>query len=194
MQIGKLTRAALFASAVALQAVPAMAAHRPAEDGEFPIKLAPSKADWHTFIQATEAERRKLWGYQTSRGRHLGDWSWGWRLGWVRVCGRSEAPYCGGVLQEALLDKAVVVRAEAASALGRLYEHTANPAVVRVLAGAYPNSRNWRHGKPLFVQQRILYALHQIGGAAALEAGAALAGQEKAAVTYWHQLDQSKAW
>jgi HEAT repeat protein len=98
------------------------------------------------------------------------------------------------VLQEALLDQAAVVRAEAASALGRLYEHTANPAVVRVLTGAYSNSRNWRHGKPLFVQQRILYALHQIGGAAALEAGAMLAGNEKAAVTYWHQLDQSKAW
>ena len=192
MQLGKILRTALFCTSTAVFTVAARPPGRPADDGEFPMKLAPSRPDWQTFMQASDESRLKLWTYQTNRGRHLHDWSWGWRLGWVRACGRSEATFCAGVLQEALLDKAVVVRAEAASALGRRYEQSANPAVVRLLAEAYGNSRNLRRGKPLFVQRRILYALHQIGGDSALELGGTLAATDPSAMAYWQHLGETE--
>ncbi len=192
MQIGKIMTTALFCTLTAVFAAAARAPARPADDGEFPMKQAPSTPDWQTFMQANDADLIKLWTYQTKRGRHLHDWSWGWRLGWVRVCGRSEAIFCTGVLQEALLDQAVVVRAEAASALGRKYEHSANPAVVRILAEAYGNSRNLRRGKPLFVQRRLLYALHQIGGDGATLLGGTLAATDPSMVAYWQHLAQAE--
>jgi len=156
--------------------------------GQFNIAREPSRPDWRYFIRAPEAAREQLWTYQVKHGRHLGEWSWGWRLGWVRVCGRSDRPYCAAVLREALFDKALVVRAEAATRFGRLFEHTGNPQVVDLLAKAFRNSRNLRHGKPLYVQSRILFAMRQVGGEHALATGQALAASQPQAAAYWQKL------
>lgn len=154
----------------------------------FNIKNEPQPADWRYFIKASEPERERLWAYHAGKGVKLGGWAWGWRLGWIRVCGASEKTYCQEVLTQALFDKALVVRAEAATRFGRRYEGTANDAIVSVLAKAYKNPRNIRHGKPLFVQQRILFALHRIGGTRARAEGQALAAAHTDSRAYWARL------
>lgn len=170
-------------------AAPARAKDNPQVPLEgFNIAAEPSRADWRYFVRSPEPNREKLWAYHVTQGKHLKDWSWGWRLGWVRVCGASHRPLCVEILREALGDKAVVVRAEAATRMGRLYEGSGDEAVVTLLAQAYRNSRNLRHGRPLFVQSRILFAIHQIGGDAALATGRALADAHPEARGYWAKL------
>lgn len=155
----------------------------------FDIKKSPQTADWRYFIKASEPERERLWTYHEGRGVGLGQWAWGWRLGWVRVCGASERPICQKILGAALFDKALVVRAEAATRFGRRYEGTADDAIVSLLAKAYRNPRNVRNGKPLFVQQRILFALHRVGGERARSEAAALAAGNAESKSYWARLD-----
>lgn len=155
---------------------------------ELPIGQEPSKADWRYFLKAREADREKLWRYHLAAGRTLASWSWGWRLGWVRACGESKAKFCRTVLEQALVDKALVVRAEAATRLGRLHEGTEDAKVVGMLADEYRDARNFRRGAPLFVTERILFALHQVGGEQAHKAGDRLAASHKTSKAYWAKL------
>lgn len=148
----------------------------------------PHGSDWRYFIKASEGDRQKLWDYHTKAGHAFGQWSWGWRLGWVRSCAASKAEFCGKIMRAALTDKALVVRAEAATRLGRRYDGTADGTVVALLADAYRNEKNTRNGAPLFVQERILFALHQIGGQQAEKAGARLAATHKQTAVYWKKL------
>ena len=173
--------------------IPATAFANGSKALEFNLNSAPARPDWQYFIQAPEAERERLWLYQTARGKHLRDWSWGWRLGWVRVCGKSQRPFCGTVLKEALFDRALVVRAEAATRIGRLYEGSHRSDVVKLLSAAFRDVRNRRHGKPMFVQTRILYALRQIGGSEALRVGQQLANDHPLVRSYWEKLERTHA-
>jgi hypothetical protein len=157
----------------------------------FDIKREPSRADWRYFIRAPDASREQLWAYHTANGRHLKDWAWGWRLGWVRVCAESSRPICGEVLDQALFDRALVVRAEAATRLGRRYSGSGDQAVVARLVSAYRDARNLRHGKPMFVQDRIMFALHEVGGDAAQAAAASLTASDPVARRYWSRLEQA---
>ena len=153
------------------------------------ISKEPTPADWRYFIKAAEGERERLWTYHTARGTQLGQWAWGWRLGWVRACGQSARAYCLEVLRQGLFDKALVVRAETATRIGRRFEGTGSPEAVDWLVKAYGNPRNLRRGKPLFVQPRILFAIRRVGGAAALAAGERLASVHPDAKAYWARLD-----
>lgn len=148
----------------------------------------PKKADWRYFVKAAEADRERLWEHHVKAGRKLGAWSWGWRLGWVRTCSESKAAFCRDVMDQALADKALVVRAEAATRLGRRYEGSGEQAVVSALADAYRNDKNSRNGAPLFVQERILFALHQVGGSQALTAGGRLSAMHPDTKAYWRKL------
>jgi hypothetical protein len=148
----------------------------------------PKKADWRYFMKASDGERKKLWEYHEKAGHKLGQWAWGWRLGWVRACGESKEAYCEKLLQAALFDKALVVRAEAATRFGRRYDGTKNAGIVSLLADAFRNKENVRNGAPLFVDERILFALHQVGGEQALKAGTRLAAQYPATAAYWKKL------
>jgi len=179
---------------LALLATPAVANERKALKAleQFDIALEPSPADWRFFLKSPEGARAQLWQYHQKRGKGLGHWAWGWRLGWVRVCGTSTAAYCGAVLRDALFDKALVVRAEAATRVGRRFAGKADAGAVKLLAEAYKNPKNLRGGRPLFVQNRILFALKQIGGAAALAEGEALSGQHAAMKTYWAALARAE--
>lgn len=181
---------ATLALPLAASAPTAKAAPSAAISQEFDLHSEPGPPDWRYFIQAPETEREKLWLYQVERGKHLKHWSWGWRLGWVRVCSRSQRAYCGGVLREALFDKALVVRAEAATRMGRQFEGSERQDMIDLLARAYQDVRNRRRGKPMFVQTRLLYAIHQIGGSHARSTGAKLAGEHELVRSYWQKLER----
>lgn len=128
----------------------------------FDIRTEPSQSDWRFFMRWTEQERLKLWQKHLGQGKYLKDWHWGWRLGWVRSCANSKSAVCTELLINALLDRALVVRAEAASRLGNLYASTGNSKIIAMLEQAFKNKANVRGGHPLFIQQRILYALHLV--------------------------------
>ena len=87
-----------------------------------------------------------------------------------------------------LYGKGPVVRAEAATRFGRLFERTGDKVVAGLLEKAYRNPRNSRGGRPLFVQQRILYALHVIGGAEGAGRGQRLASGHPETKVYWARL------
>jgi hypothetical protein len=95
-------------------------------------------------------------------------------------------------MDAALHDQALVVRAEAATRIGRKFEATQNRAVIDLLAGSYRQPRNTRHGKPLFIQQRILFAIHRIGGSEAEKMGLRLAESHPVSLAYWNKLTGSK--
>lgn len=154
----------------------------------FDISTEPKPADWQYFHHLTQTERRELWRYQENRGKELKDWSWGWRMGWIRACTLNGEKYCHKILEAALFDKAMVVRAQAASALGEKYEKTGNAAAIALLDKAYQNPLNNRHGKPLFVQYRILFAIRQIGGEASEKIGLRLTKSGPETATYWNNI------
>ena len=156
------------------------------------IRKEPHPADWRYFLKSSETERERLWTYHQNRGVHLGGWSWGWRLGWVRACGASDRRMCQAIMREALFDRALVVRAEAATRIGRRYEGTGSLEIIETLAKAYADPRNVRHGKPLFAQSRILFALRMVGGMQALAKGASLAASHPESQSYWARLDAAE--
>lgn len=191
MRLGQERLGLIFAAALlSLPAAPGLA--KPKETLEnFDIKKEPAKADWRYFLKAPEASREQLWTYHSSQGRQLKDWAWGWRLGWVRACADSTREQCGQIMRQALGDKALVVRAEAATKLGRRFEGSKDAKVVDLLAQAFQNKGNSRNGKPLFVQNRILFALYQIGGDEALARGGKLAAGHALTRSYWTRLIQA---
>lgn len=161
----------------------------PSEDAmAFDLHSSPTAADWRYFIRAGEKDRERLWTTQAALGAKFGDWAWGWRLGWVRTCAASERPYCAEIMKSALADRALVVRAEAATRLGRRFEGTGYTAVLGLLAQSYAGSRNLRHGQPLYVQHRILFAIHRIGSKAGTDLGERLAATHPQTRTYWQKL------
>lgn len=155
----------------------------------FDIKAEPSRADWQFFMRANENNRMLLWKKHLKRGKHLKDWSWGWRLGWVRSCAQSKQHTCHQLLAEALFDRALVVRAEAASRLGNLYAGSANNKIIGLLERAFTNKSNTRGGHPLFIQQRILYALHLIGDPSQKNQAKKLAALHPDTREYWRRLE-----
>lgn len=163
---------------------------KPAKVPVFSIEISPSGEDWRYFHQMLPASRAELWQDHKNNKKTLKDWSWGWRLGWVQSCIKDKAPYCNAIIRDALKDKALVVRAEAATQIGRAYEGTGNPAMIRALTDAYNNTRNLRRGKPMYVQRRILYAIKQIGGGQASATGLRLASENAATNDYWKKLNR----
>ena len=154
----------------------------------FNISAEPTKTDWQYFLDADPHFRSSLWQYQNQRGKDLKDWSWQWRLGWVRACTDSNEHYCAKIFTAALSDKAVVVRADAATRLGRRFEGTGNTWATNALVQAYQNPKNSRHGSPLYVQQRILFSLKQIGGSKANAAGGRIARAHPGSAAYWEKI------
>jgi hypothetical protein len=99
-----------------------------------------------------------------------------------------EEAFCREVLLKGLHDKALVVRAEAATVMGNRFEASEDQELIKELTASYKNPRNLRGKHPLFVQYRILFALHQIGGSAAQTRGAELAALHPQTMNYWQKL------
>jgi hypothetical protein len=152
------------------------------------ITKEPTPKDWKRFMKQSEKKRFKMWKYFSAKGAKLGSWSWGWRIGWVRTCTFSKARFCGDILKAGLFDDAVVVRSETAVRMGNRYENSKNKIAIDLLKKAYMNKRNHRRGKPLFVQNRILYSIRQIGGEHAMTAGRRLAKAHPMSESYWNRL------
>lgn len=154
----------------------------------FDIQHEPSAADWQRFFKLPPRQRAALWQRHADEGKKLSQWSWQWRLGWIKTCSVSGEEYCNGILKAGLDDPAMVVRAEAATALGKKFEGSHSRPVVDLLTAAYGRKENIRNNKPLYVQERILFALHQIGGAHALRQAKKLANHHKQTSQYWSKL------
>jgi len=154
----------------------------------FDIHMEPSPADWRYFIRASDKDRENLWTTHVLQGVKLGDWSWGWRLGWVRACSTSPREFCRDILATALFDRALVVRAEAATRLGRRLEGSGDQPTMDLMARSYRESPNLRHGRPLYVQHRILFAIHRIGGPYAADLGLKLSTSHLETKSFWQKL------
>ena len=151
----------------------------------------PSTDEWRHFHQMSDSKRLALWKFQTSRGFNLGSWAWQWRIGWIRQCEKPEAmpSVCPGLLTAGLKDDAMVVRAEAATILGRRFEKNPKKSVIDDLSLAFGDPRNQRGGEPLFVCGRILEALRKIGGKRAVNTATKLAAMKPATKAYWDKLN-----
>lgn len=149
---------------------------------------APQLNDWRFFQDMKDGERETLWKHHVRQGLALKDWIWGWRMAWVKACTFAKEEYCQTLLETALADDAMVVRAEAATRLGERFEGKQDVRVIATLAEAFKNPRNSRNGKPLYVQQRILFAIKQIGGSHGDHVGTELTKNDKQATTYWRAL------
>ena len=158
------------------------------QEPSFDISKAVTKEDWAFFMQSNARWKKQLWHYHWKRGKSLGDWSWTWRSAWLQFCGRESQKWCFEILQAALFDKALVIRAKAAQMWGRLYSGTGNPKVGGLLEKAYRLKTNNRNGKPLFIKKRILFALKTIGGDENLSKGRILASSDAQMLDYWEKL------
>lgn len=154
----------------------------------FDIGVQPRKADWQFFMSAAPAWQEGLWQYYKTRNQRLRAWAWGWRLAWVKACAKLESSCCQEILSDGVLDQALVVRAEAAKTIGRRFKKSQNKEALRLLASAYRNKANLRHGRPLYVQRYILYAIRQIGGELGLDQGLQLASSHPETKRYWEKL------
>lgn len=185
-----LTLPALYCR-VALAAISPGSAPRAAQTAEtFNIAAEPMPSDWKYFLNAPASFRQGLWQYNIERGKELKHWAWQWRLGWVRACTESADQYCQQIFKAALSDRAVVVRADAAARLGRRFAGTSNSWAAGLLLAAARDPRNLRHGQPLYIQQRILFALKQIGGSKNLLAAETIARANKKSAAYWDKLNR----
>ncbi len=160
-------------------------------DGTLDIKEAPSKKTWQYFLALDHSSHQQIWQIHKSGGATLKDWSWTWRLAWLKVCSRDTRSPCEEILRLGLRDPAMVVRARAAEIFGLLFEGTGDQTLVRELASVYDLSGNSRHGKALAVRYRILNAINQIGGADAKVLGEKLASSEPSTLSYWRKLQKS---
>lgn len=158
----------------------------------FDIAAEPTKADWSYFHKLRPAQRSALWNENIQKGVAFSSWHWGWRIGWLKACRYDRANYCEVILRKALFDRALVVRAEAATSLGIRYRGSKNKHLVRLLARSYKNKRNYRKGKALFVQDRILQAIHQIDGKEAQKVGRRLAVAHPRTKELWLDLNSMK--
>lgn len=154
------------------------------------ISSPPSKAEWQHFNRMNQAQLTKLWNYQVARGhKNLGAWAWQWRLGWLRQCvGQAIPKICAELLDQGLKDDAMVVRAEAATTIGIIYRGRPKERIIKNLEKSFMDARNVRHGSPLFVCDRILGALQNIGGELADETATRLANRYPATAEYWAKL------
>ncbi len=157
---------------------------------EFEVSKEPQTRDWQSFHKANPAFRAELWKYHQKRQIQFKDWAWGWRMGWVRACSHDPQGYCADILEKALSDKALVVRAEAATQLGRIFDNTKNENFSNLLVLSLDNRKNFRHKKPLFVQQRILFAIKQIGNEKAIKQSEIVSKRHPDLAAYWTKISK----
>lgn len=149
---------------------------------------SPAKKDWQTFMKMSEVEHNNLWNTLRKKGLAFEKLSWEWRTGWIQVCTRRSSKLCGHILQWGLFDRALVVRAESASAMGERFSGTAHAPALRLLSTAYAVQQNKKGKDPLYVQFRILHAIQQIGGTESRTLGHKLAHSSPATARYWTRL------
>jgi hypothetical protein len=161
-----------------------------ASETKFKIDVPPTAAEWQHFNRMNAAQLKRLWSYQENRGfKGLGDWAWQWRMGWMRRCSEGSMPeLCTNLILQGLKDEAMVVRAEAANTIAVIYRGKPDPTIIKELSNAYADPRNVRNGSPLFVCDRILSALHNMGGPLADTTAIRLANKFPTTAAYWSKV------
>lgn len=155
----------------------------------FKVESHPSSAEWRFFMSASNKWRMRLWKAQVALGKSFHDWSWEWRIGWLKTCVSSQSlNWCEKRLSEGLSDKALVVRAEAVSAIAKRWWGSGNIKMREKLVSAYRNKANMRGGKPLYIQKRILFAILRLGGDGYRETAERLAATNEETKEYWKKL------
>ncbi len=156
----------------------------------------PSKIEWSRFMDLSRQEAEALWNDQSHKGTRLANWDWKWRLGWVKLCASKnpgQPDFCSTVLDEGLDDKALVVRAETASALGQSKDGTLDPVASRKLLAMLEDPRNLRGKTPVMVQKRALYSLLKIGHAEFTRKAATIAERDPDLKAYWSKIAAANA-
>jgi hypothetical protein len=152
---------------------------------------APSTENWKAFFKLPDAEKAQKWKSLEAKGQSFEALSWEWKLAWVRSCTFASTQDCSRIVQQGLFDKALVVRAEAATRLGQRFAKSGNPAAIRLLRTAYGVQQNVRAKEPMFVQYRILQALNEIGGEGQA-VGKQLAMNSNSLHKYWTRIASAK--
>lgn len=156
----------------------------------FSVESTPTAADWRWFHAMPFHKQKALWDTASRQGKRLSDWSWEWRLAWLRACATSTDRWCDDLTRGALFDRALVVRAEAAAKLGERYADTKDRSLVALLEKAYRDPRNTRNGRPVFIGERILFAMKRVGGDHARDAATRLAGASPETRDYWKRVSR----
>lgn len=148
---------------------------------------APTKMEWQQFHKMSDSQLRKLWTFKGKNGHHeLKNWAWQWRMAWLQRCETKSMPeLCPSLLFTGLKDEAMVVRADAATRIGKRYEGQPSDQLSEELTHAYSDTRNSRHGNPLFVCERILEAMQRVGGENLQKIAAKLALQHPETKSFW---------
>ena len=131
---------------------------------EINIKRNPDQREWQYFLRNGLELQKNIWEEQMRRGVTFADWSWGWRILWLRSCGPSQLLHCKKIMAAGLNDAALVVRAEAITQLGLRHQNSNDRAVLDKLAQAAREPRNFRNGKPMFIHQNIKLAQRRVRG------------------------------
>ncbi|MBC7660590.1 MAG: hypothetical protein H7249_12910 [Chitinophagaceae bacterium] len=154
-------------------------------------KASPSAENWKEFFKISAEQKAQTWTNLQKEGLVFEAMSWEWKLAWVRSCTLSSTKDCSNIMQNGLFDKALVVRAEAATRLGQRFTNTGHAPAIRLLRTAYAVEQNSRAKEPLFVQYRILQALNEIGGEGRI-VGKELARGSESMNTYWSRIASAK--
>ena len=158
----------------------------------FSMKKEPKPLDWKNFFESSGLSRKQMWHKLVGEQKHFKDLHWSWRMAWVKSCTFSNESYCLALLKEALIeDKALVVRAEAATRLGDRFEKSGNKDAVDLLSQSFKNQFNHRNNKPLFIQTRILDSIYRIGGKHGLVIATKLAETSNETRDYWKKRSKS---
>lgn len=152
---------------------------------------SPSAENWKTFFKLSDREKAEEWTALEKKGLSFEGLAWEWKLAWVRSCTFSSTQDCSKIVQLGLFDKALVVRAEAATRLGQRFADSGHMPAIRLLKTAYGIQQNTRSKEPMFVQYRILQALNQIGGEGR-QVGKQLAMNSDSLHKYWTRLASTR--
>ncbi len=150
--------------------------------------VSPSTSDWKAFWRLSESQRESLYKFHQKQKTEFKDWSWEWRIGWVKSCTSSDKLYCRSILKKALFDPALVVRSTAVDSIATRFQASHSPIAVSLLKAAYKHPENYRHAKPLYIQNHILFALKKVGGAEALGLAGSLALAHSNTKEYWKKI------
>lgn len=154
----------------------------------FDPKAEPAHQDWQYFLKLSQKQRLELWGQFARKGMRFEDWSWGWRLGWIRSCRQDHSAFCRQTIISGLRDAAAVVRSETALCVANFWSSDVDPQILKELETAYGHPGNRRKGEPMLVQRSVLYALKEIGSSDALRRGEKLAVSHSDTANYWERL------
>jgi hypothetical protein len=154
----------------------------------------PSNADWRRFHQMSIEDLTQLWrtqGYKSApKAPRLADWSWQWRLAWLRTCQHTDRAIaaCAHIVTDGLIDKALVVRAEAVDVFAMQKKYNFTESEVKTLKAMYLREDSTRHDQPLFICRNILRVLTRSPNKYAQKAAGELSSHNPKMLAYYKGL------